>query len=357
MHGNFANTVRGTANSEPRLSKDDFYRFTINLELMLASGIGITKALEVFAESQNPNLSTVAQKLNQSIASGHHLSQAMAQQPKSFSKGFCRLIQSGEVTGKIPECLNRSALTQEKNLELVRTIKKATVYPLILLVSSAVMIALMLYLVFPMMLKVTGDVGVDPPALTQLVINLASPKVFGTLALLLFMAYLTIEWELRNPAGENHFRLFLEASFPPGKLLVLTLGISSLRQLALMLETGTDLMSSLKIAREIAEQSVLLKRAYLDIEERVRAGQYLSEGFEAHPVFPKLLPAMVKVAEEAGDIHSMLYRFCDIVEDEMQSKVDTFSALLEPIMMGAMGFVVGTILLAAFLPVYQLVAI
>lgn len=72
---------------------------------------------------------------------------------------------------------------------------------------------------------------------------------------------------------------------------------------------------------------------------------------------PTLLPAMVKVAEEAGNLHSMIYRFCDIVKDEMQSKVSTFTALLEPLLMGGMGFVVGTILLAAFLPVYQLVSV
>ena len=175
--------------------------------------------------------------------------------------------------------------------------------------------------------------------------------------MVVFAAYLTVEWELRNPTGENRFRIFLESKTPPGRFLVLTTVVTSLRQMALMLETGTDLLSALRLAKELGEQSVLLNGAYHDIEERVRAGQYLSEGFEAHSVFPKLLPAMVKVSEEAGDVHSMLYRFCDIVEDEMQSKIDTFSALLEPLMMGAMGFVVGTILLAAFLPVYQLVTI
>ena len=147
---------------------------------MLASGIGVSKALEVFAGSNSPNLASVCQKLHDEISAGRYLSQAMALQPKSFSKSFCRLIQSGEVTGKISECLKRSAQSQEKNLELVRTLKKATVYPTILLVSSAIMIALMLYLVFPMMLKVTGDVGVDPPWLTQMVIDLSSPKIFGT---------------------------------------------------------------------------------------------------------------------------------------------------------------------------------
>ena len=348
---------RRLATPEAHLKGDELHRFTINLELMLASGISLTKALDVFCGSNNVALATVSQKLHKSISNGRYLSQAMAQQPKSFSKSFCRLIESGEVTGKITDCLRRAGESQEKQQHIAATLKKATVYPAILLVSSSLMILLMLYLVFPMMLKVTGEVGVDPPALTQLVISLSSPKAFGSVALCLFVAYLLVEWELRNPASDGQIRVLFESKTPPGRFFALTQMTLSLRQLALMLETGTDLLSSIRLAREIGHRSFLLDHAYKDIAERVKAGQYLSDGFKAHSVFPPLLPAMVQVGEETGDVHRIISQFCDATEDDMETKINTLSAMLEPLLMGAMGFVVGTILLAAFLPVYQLVSV
>ena len=127
---------------------EELYQFSVNLELMLASGIGISRALEVLAGADEPSFREVCGKVSRDIASGHSLSSALSLQPQSFPNSFCRLIQTGELTGKVTECLSRVADTHQQQLKLKRILKKAITYPAVLLVASSLMIFLVLYYVF-----------------------------------------------------------------------------------------------------------------------------------------------------------------------------------------------------------------
>lgn len=136
-----------------------------------------------------------------------------------------------------------------------------------------------------------------------------------------------------------------------------TQAIMCIRQLALMLDSGVDLVRGLGLIAKVGQQSLLVQVAFKDISRMVSEGEKLSEGFARHPVFPRSLSAMVAVSEEAGGTSEILYRLGDILEEELQTKIKAISAALEPILMGAVGVVVGTVILGAFLPVYNLVAL
>jgi type IV pilus assembly protein PilC len=339
------------------LGHDQLYRFTVNLELLLQSGIGITRALEVLSGADEEAFQEVCGLVSADVSSGHTLSNALTRQPKSFPLTYCRMIQTGELTGRIVACLRRISDSQQQELGLKRTLKKAVTYPAVLLLASLAMIGLILYFVFPMIIKVTSGAGVDPPAITKMVMNLSNPSVFWSIFLVVAVLGLALKLALSRPDWSPRIRYFYEAHTPLGRFFVLGKMILSLRQLAMMLECGTDLLKSIRLARRVAQDSFRVERAYADIEKKVRAGELLSDGFAAHNVFPKSLSAMVAVAEQLGETHSLIYHFCDIVEEQIQTKVTTISSTFEPILMGVMGFVIGTILLAAFLPVYQLVVL
>ena len=334
---------------------EELYQFSVNLELMLASGIGISRALEVLAGADEPAFREVCGKVSRDIASGHSLSSALTLQPKSFPNSFCRLIQTGEMTGKVTECLARVAATHQQELKLKRILKKAITYPAVLLVASSMMIFLVLFYVFPMIINVTMEAGVDPPAITLFVQKVASKKTLGVMVGLLAFTFLAYKIAFSRPTWSRQVRYFFETYTPVGRFYARSQVVMALRQLALMLECGTDMVRSLRMTGKVGEGSFLVGVAFRDLEKRIKEGELLSTGFAAHKVFPRSLSAMAEVAEELGETHGIIYHFCDIAEDDIQTRVSAMSAAFEPILMGVMGFIIGTILLAAFLPVYQLV--
>lgn len=324
---------------------------------MLASGIGLVRSLELLAESEEPEFQWVCSRLSLAVASGFTFSRALSQEPRSFPPSYCRIIQSGELTGKLIACLRRLSRTHQRQDALKQVVKKAVTYPLVLLFASAVMVGLVLYLVFPMILKFTIEAGVDPPAITKLVIRLADPQAFGIAVCGILVLYCIYKVAMLTPSRANWIRYVFESYTPPGRFYAQTQSLMSLRQFALMLECGTDMLRSLRVSGQIGEGSFLVQRAFVDLEKRVKAGEPLSEGVATHSVFSPTFAALMEIAEELGDIHTIIYQFCDLSEDQLQSRIRGMSAAFEPLLMGGMGFVVGTVLLAAFLPVYQLVTL
>lgn len=296
-------------------------------------------------------------KLSNSIFKGMSLSAALAAIPESFPMSYCRIVHSGEVGGQLIDCLERLGSTLEQQERLTRLLRSALIYPGMLLASSGAMIMAVLYFVFPMLIKVTADAGVEPPALTTFLIKLSSPYMLAGIVVGFSVVFSAIFFLQRHPRFGPHLHHFWESYTPPGRFAARTQVVLSIRQLALLLDSGVDLVRGLDLAGKVGEKSLLVRVAFKDLGRLVAEGESLSEGILRHDVFPRYLSAMVAVSEEAGGTAAILYRSSDILEEELQSKIKTLSAALEPILMGLVGMVVGTVILGAFLPVYNLVAL
>ena len=344
-------------NGQSYLRPEQVHRFTVNLEMMLASGINLVRALDALAESEEEEFQSVCTRLSLDVAGGWSFSKALSRNPRSFSPSYCRIIQSGEMTGGLGVCLKRLARSHQKQTRLKQVLKKAITYPLVLLIASSLMVGLVLYLVFPMILKFTAQAGVDPPAITQFVTKVASPSALGVLVVTSLLLFGLLKLAMMNRSRAVIIRTFFESYAPPGRFFALSQSLVSLRQFALMIESGTDVVRALRVSGHIGERSVLVQRAFRDMERRVKDGELLSEGFSAHRVFPATLVALVEIAEETGKLHTFIEYYCDFMEEHLQTKIASLSSAFEPILMGVMGLVVGVVLLAAFLPVYQLVTI
>ena len=344
-------------NTQPkvaRLKPEQLYMFTVYLDTMIRCGISLLPCLEVLSRGGDLRLCNCAEQLARDVEAGMRFSMALSRQPATFSSSYVRIMQTAEATGKMGECLRRLAVTLNRQNDTSRRLFGALFYPAFLVVASALLVGAMVYFVFPMIIKVTQDAGVDPPALTRNLMTLAQPKVLIIGLSTLLVSGLAFVHIVRHRTWGPVLRRILEAYTPPGRFYVRVLLLRCARQLALLLDSGVDMMRALTYAASMGEGSVLLSEAFEDVLLKTRSGETLADSFASHSVFPSMLSAMVSVSDMAGDTQRMLNQFCDVLEDQLNNELSTVTSLLEPMMLALMGVVIGVILLAAFMPIYDL---
>jgi len=339
------------------LKTADLSLFISQLALTLRCGLPLAKALEVLADSGNPTFERVANRLLFDIMAGFTLSGAMARQPRSFSRYWCAAVQASEVSGRLVACLERLAETMGKRLALWRRLKGSLVYPCVLALACFLMVLLVLYLVFPMVVKVTAQTGVEPPALTGLLIKLSSPNILFAVAGLGFLLINAMVLILRDEGRASGLRRLVEMGTPPGHLLTRSQVSDALRQLALLIDAGIDLGRALLVAAQVAERSVLVSEAVGSIRGAVMQGSELSAAFDQYAVFPSLVGSLARVGEEGGTLARSLTQAADLIEQRLEQQVEVLSSLVEPTLMGLAGICVGIVLLGAFMPLYNLTAL
>ncbi|MFN8612949.1 MAG: type II secretion system F family protein [Vulcanimicrobiota bacterium] len=329
-------------------------RITYQLATALNGGLGLIPSLVVVKQSSEPLISQVVDALVGSIEQGHSFSEALGQQPASFPSSFRRMVESAELTGNLGFCLQLLAQSLERQYRLRSTLTSAMIYPVSLLLVATVLVWAMLWFVVPMILSVTLEAGVQAPLLTRCLIALTRPQLLASAASGLFVCTGLLRWAWRHPQRGPRLQQWFEECTPLGRFLVHYRTAAAIRQLALMLEGGVDVLRAILYSSRSVEHSVGLTRAFAEVYERVRDGRSLSSSLKEARHFPSILVAMVAVAEETGDLSKMLYRYLEIAEESLTNQIDTAVRLVEPVLLAAMGTVIGLILVASFLPIYQL---
>lgn len=349
--------LKGDKAESPVLSAHELQLFTVQLSTMLGCGLGLMGALEVLSRTGQGAARDCAGRLVLSIEKGLRFSEAMRRLPGCFPVNYQRIIQTAEATGKLGETLERLARTLDKQNQTLQRLTRALVYPAFLVVSCTSMILFLVYGIFPLVLKVTQDSGVQPPGITRAMMWLSAPKTLGLSLVALLVVGATVSWFWRHPLRGPRLRRTVERWLPPGRFFAQTQVLNSVRQLGTMLESGVDMLKALSYAGHVGDRSILVVDAFADIVKRTRMGEPLGSSFSHHDVFPCPLSAMLTVSDEAGDTHKMLYYFADMLEERLNNVVDASTALIEPLLLAGMGAVIGLVLAAAFLPIYQLVTL
>lgn len=339
------------------LKPQDLQLLTLHLATMLGCGVSLSQALAVLGNSEHDAVAICARRLLKHLEGGHPLSQAMSAQPETFSGSYVGVIETGEVTGGLHLSLARLAQTLERQNEVLRRLKGALVYPAFLLLSCGALMMVMLYLIFPMVISVTAAAGVEPPLLTQVLIVLTRPRTLVSLLVAIGLPIFLLVRLWLHPQRGLRMRRAFERRSPVGRFYAHVQVLSSMRHLALMVGSGVDLLKALIHSGRIGESSVLVREAFTEVIKKVKLGFELSASLEQHAVFPPALSGMVAVSEATGRLDHMLNKFCDLFEEGLNSKISVVSAALEPIILMVMGVVIGTILIAAFLPIYKLVSL
>jgi len=335
----------------------DIAFFTRQLATMMESGVPIIQAFEIIAEgSENPKFADLINEIKTDVAAGNTLASSLAKHPQYFDDLFCNLVDSGEQSGRLETLLDRIATYKEKTEALKAKIKKAMTYPVSVVIVAIVVTAIMLLKVVPQFQSVFEGFGADLPAFTLMVIGLSEGLQewwFVILIVFIVIGYVYGKAHVKSKRlRDAEDRALLKAPVV-GKILYEAAVARFARTLSTTFAAGVPLVEALDSVAG-ASGNVIFYNATMKIKEDVSAGSQLNFSMRSTGIFPSLAVQMAGIGEESGALDDMLEKVATYYEDEVDNKVDNLTTLLEPMIMCVLGVLVGGLIVAMYLPIFQL---
>ena len=333
--------------------------FTRQLATLLRAGMPLLRALEVLARQQpGPAFRRVIESLAAAIRSGDTLSAAMARHPRVFDRLYVNMIKAGEAGGMLDAVLGRLADFQQKSLQLQGKIIAAMAYPLIVMAVAAGILTGLLVFVVPKFRQIFADLlkGAPLPPLTHAVLLVSEAAKSHYLLVLAVGAVLWTGLALarRSPAGARLLDAGVLKLPLLGELFLKAIVARFGRTLGTLLSSGVPILPALVITRDTCGNR-RVARAIAEVHDRVKEGAPVAGPLAATRVFPPMVTSMIEVGEHTGRLPEMLGQVADIHEDEVDNAVAGLSSLLEPLLILFLALVVGTIVIALFLPIIRIV--
>jgi type IV pilus assembly protein PilC len=331
--------------------------FSRQLATMVGAGLTLIRSLGILAEqTESKPLTAVIVTMRGDVERGLSFSQAISKHPKVFPAVYIAMVRSGEVGGMLDSVLLRLATTLEKQLELRRRVKSAMSYPIAVGVIIVLVVSAMLLFIVPMFEGMYNDLGGELPLPTKMLIALSG--FLGTAWWMIAIAicagvYGVKRWRT-TPSGALAFDGF-KLKVPIAGQIVHKTAIARFSQtLAALVRSGVSIMEALDIVAGTAGNAVVAA-AIKDARERVRVGESLSVALMNHEVFPKMVVQMMAVGEETGALDAMLDKIGEFYDSEVSATVDSLTSLIEPLLMVVMGVTVGGMVVALYLPMFQII--
>jgi type IV pilus assembly protein PilC len=331
--------------------------FSRQFATMINSGLPLVRSISILAEqSDSVPLRQVMLDTRQAIETGSSLSQALANHPRVFNRLYVSMVRAGETGGVLDKVLLQLAATLERQQDLKRRVKSAMTYPVAVLGLVMLIVMAMLLFVVPKFQTLFAEQHANLPLPTQLLVNASSFMrsfwylVFGAVGTGVFFLK---RW-IRTTAGRNALDAFKLRMPLFGPLFRKAALARYARTLAVLLESGVNIIGSLEITGDTVSNQVY-KNATIEVQNAVEVGETMSGPMARTSLFPPMLVQMVAVGEETGNVDEMLGKVADFYESEVSATVDGLTSMLEPILMGFLGAVVGGMVMALYLPMFDLV--
>jgi len=340
-----------------RVKSDDLALFSRQMATMMRAGVPLVHAFDVVANSaRSPKLVAVIEAVRQDIAEGASLTSALAKFPAVFDDLYVSLVGVGEQSGTLETMLERIATYQERTQATRRKLAKAMTYPGVVVLAATVVTVLLLIYVVPQFETVFAGVGADLPAFTRLVIGI-SDDLRENWPILLAVGTLCVAGFMAAHRRSTRFRDLRDRcviKFPiAGEIAVKASVARFARTLATSVAAGMPLVEALR-AVVGTTGNVVYARAIRHLRDQVAAGQPLAASMRDSRVFPDMIVQMVAIGEESGSLDDMLARAAAHFETQLDAAVDNLTSLVEPLLMAVLGVVVGGLVVAMYLPVFQL---
>jgi len=345
---------------QKKITAMDITIFTRQLATMMKAGVPLVQSFDIVADGlENPSMGKLVREIKIEVESGNSLGGALRRHPKYFDDLFCSLVSSGEQSGALESMLDRVATYKEKTEALKSKIKKAIKYPVAVIVVAFIVTAILLIKVVPTFQELFEGFGADLPAFTLFVIGISDWMqaywfmLIGAIAVAVFAFK---EANRRSQAFSDAVdRLVLR--FPVvGNILFQATVARYARTLSTTFAAGVPLVDALDSVAG-ATGNVVYRNAVNYIKEEVAAGQQLQYSMKATGVFPAMAVQMVAIGEESGALDSMLDKVANYYEEEVDNAVDGLTSLMEPMIMAVLGILVGGLITAMYLPIFQLGAV
>lgn len=341
--------------TQRRIPVNDLAAATRQLATLLSAGIPLDEALGTLADQQEkPALGKALNQTREEVVQGQALNQGLAQHPQIFSDLFVNMVKVGESSGTLDQVLHRLADFLEEQARLRSRIQAAMAYPILMaLIGTGVLFFLMAFVV-PKVTRMLEDMDQALPLPTQLLISTSDflAEWWWLLILFMFGGFFALRRYLKTEGGRMYFdrrKLTLPLI---GKLNLLLATARLTRTLGTLLRSGVPLLAALEIVQNLMDNRVL-KKTLEDTIVAVREGESLAQPLLRSQVFPKMVSQMAAVGEKSGELEEMLFKVADAYEHQVDSTINALLSLLEPIMILLMGTVVGFIVLAILLPIFE----
>jgi len=335
----------------------DIALFTRQMSTMGIAGIPLVQSFAVIAEStEHSGIKHLAEEIKRDIESGSSFSQAIKKMPAYFDNLFCSLVEAGEQSGSLDEMLLRVAIYKEKMETLKRKIKKAMYYPITVLFIAFIVTLILLLKVVPTFKTLFSGFGADLPEFTLFILSISDflRENFIMFSIGISALTATVIYAHRHSPNFREALQRFSLKIPVfGPLLRKTVIARYARTLSTTFAAGVPLADALgAIAR--ATGNVVFYNAIIDIKKSVTNGQQLKVAMKKSGIFPALVIQMVGIGEESGTLEEMLGKVANIYEEEVDSAVDGLTTLLEPFIMVILGIVVGSLVVAMYLPIFKM---
>jgi type IV pilus assembly protein PilC len=343
--------------------------FTRQLATLVDAGLPLVRSLEVLGKQErNPLLRKAIKEMAESIQSGSTFAEALAQHPRIFNKLYVNMAKAGEVGGVLDKVLLRLAEFMEKAQKIKNKVRSAMVYPIVVMVMAVGILTFLMVFIIPKFKEIFAELleGQALPALTEFVLGV-SAAVAGMVdlgfirvpGLLLVIVGVFVLVSILKLVAKTHTGAYfidkLKFNMPIFGVLVKKTAIGRFtRTLGTLMSSGVPVLQALNIVRDTAGNEVLA-RAVSSVHDAVKEGENMAPPIEATKVFPPMVISMVQVGEETGELPEMLLKIADNYDDEVDNAVAGLTSVIEPILIVFLALVVGTIVIALFLPLISII--
>jgi len=340
----------------PRVKTQALVVFARQLATMVNSGIPITSALEVLSEQlEDRHFQQILRKIREDIETGSSLSEAIGRHRQVFSDFFINMTRAGESSGRLDEILDRMAAYLEKTDALQRKITSSLFYPAFVSALAAGITTFLVIVIVPKFRDIFTSLGGRLPLPTRILLDV-SDFMRRTFALeLLLVAAVAVLWRLylMTPAGRLWFDRTVLKIPVVGALLQKGVIARFARTLATLTKSGVPILSALEIVAKTSGNMVV-ERAVMAARASIKEGQNIADPLSRSTVFPAMATRMIAVGEKTGELEKMLTKIAEFYESEVDAAVAGLTSLIEPVVIAVLGVVIGGIVVALFLPVFQI---
>ena len=333
--------------------------FTRQFSTMINAGLPLVQCLEILASQQdNATFKEILLKVKGDVEAGSTFADALRKHPIVFNDLFCNLVAAGETGGILDTILNRLAAYIEKSMNLKKKVKGAMVYPAAVMAIALVVVSCLLIFVIPVFQKMFADMGGTLPAFTQFIINLSDflRRYFLLVGALLIASFFAFRRYYKSEKGREAVDDLLLRLPIFGSLLRKVAIAKFTRTLGTMLSSGVPILEGLEIVARTAGNKTV-EKAILKTKLSIGEGKTIAEPLGASGVFPPMVVQMISVGESTGALDSMLSKIADFFDDEVDASVAALTSLLEPLLMVFLGSAIGALVIAMYLPIFQMASI
>lgn len=338
------------------LKLDQLTIFTQQLAAMLDAGLPLVSALDAIREQiEDPVFTIIIREVRNEISAGSSFTDALRKFPNAFPRLLISMVEAGEASGALPEIMAKVSVYFEDSSKLFKKVKSALAYPVVVISLAVILVNVLLIFVIPVFAEMFKGFGAELPKPTQMLINISEFLQSNIIYMLIggYLIYQGITRVAKTPRGrviKDRVLNFL----PLIGGLRMKIGVSRFsRTYAILLKSGVPILKSLEIC-SAASDNTYIESACSTMLRNVSQGGQLSETITNNDYFPNMVGHMIRAGEQTGNVEAMMVKVSDYYDVEINNTVAAMTSLLEPVMIVVLGTIIGAIVMAMFLPIFQL---